>query len=322
MKAIVQYRYGSPDVLSLEDVPRPDPGEREVLVRVRAAGLNAGDWHMMRGTPFLIRLVMGGLVTPRYKVPGSDFAGRVEAVGGQVTHFEPGEEVFGDASGSSFGAFAEYVCVSAKALAVKPANVTFEQAAAVPVAANAALLALRDLGEVRGGEQVLVNGAAGGVGSFAVQLARSFGAEVTGVCSTRNLELVRSIGAHHVIDYTREDCTRGDRRYDLVVDAAAFRSARDYLRVLNPAGRYVMIGGATSRIFQVLLLGPWVARSGRRARFLASTPNADNLAALSRLLESGELVPIVDRRFELPQLPAAIRYLESGQARGKVVITV
>jgi NADPH:quinone reductase-like Zn-dependent oxidoreductase len=323
MKAIVHHRYGPPEVLGLEDVPQPTLGDDDVLVRVHAASVNAGDWHLMRADPFFIRFVFGGILNPKFKVLGSDLAGRVEAVGRKVKEFQPGDEVFGATSGSGFGAFAEYARVPAAALLPKPVGISFEEAAAVPVAATTALQALRDKGGIQAGQKVLVNGASGGVGTFAVQLARAFGAEVTGVCSTRNLDLVRSIGAQHVVDYTREDFTRGEKRYDLIVDAAAFRSVREYRRALTPEGTYVMVGGATSRMFQTLALGLWVSRTGsQRMESVLARLDRGDLALLKDLLESGEVVPVIDRSYTLAEVPEAIRYLEKGHARGKVVITV
>ncbi len=323
MKAIVQHEYGPPDVLNLEDVQRPLPGDGEVLVRVHAASANAGDWHLMRADPFLVRLMFGGLFKPKHKILGSDIAGTVEAVGAGVAEFRVGDEVFGNLAECGFGGFAEYVSVPETALAPKPASTTFEEAAAVPQAALAALQGLRDKGRIQAGQEVLINGASGGVGTFAVQLAKSFGAEVTGVCSTRNLDLVRGIGADHVIDYTRQDFTRDGRRYDLILDAAAFRPVSDYRRALKPEGAYVMVGGATMRMFQTMLLAPWVSlTSDTRMDVLLSKPNPDDLGVLKDLVEAGEIEPVIDRRFELSDVPDAIRYLEGGHARGKVVITM
>lgn len=323
MSAIVQRVYGSPDVLGLEQVPIPAAGDGGVLVRVRAAAVNAADWHLMRGEPFLVRLTFGGLLKPRHRILGADVAGRVEAVGANVEQFRPGDEVFGDLSECGFGAFAEYVAVPETALAPKPAGTTFEEAAAVPLAALAALQGLRDQGDVRAGTKVLINGASGGVGTFAVQIAKSFGAEVTGVCSTGNLELVGSIGADRVIDYTREDVTRRGERYDLILDAAAYRSPLEYRRALAREGTYVMVGGSTARMLQLMLIGPWVSLTGsEKMRFLVSKPNREDLSVLADLVEAGEIVPVIDRRYPLSEVPDAIRHVEAGHARGKVVITV
>jgi len=323
MKAIVYHRYGPPEVLNLEEIPKPVPAEREVLVRVHAASANAGDWHLMRADPFFIRLVFGGILRPKLKILGSDIAGAVEAVGAGVTRFRPGDEVFGDLSDSGFGAFAEYACVSERVLVPKPIGTTFEEAAALPIAATVALQGLRDKGRIRPGQKVLVNGASGGVGTFAVQIAKALGAEVTGVCSPRNLELVASIGADHVIDYTREDFTRSGTRYDLILDAAAYRSVLDYRRALGPGGVYVMIGGATVRMFQTMFLGPLVSgRGGGRLEFLMMKSSPADLDAVKQLVEDGKVSPVLDRTYTLAEVPEAIRYLEAGHTQGKVVIRV
>ena len=323
MKAIVHHKYGPPDVLKLEEIPKPTAGDDEVLVKVHAASANAGDWHLMRADPFLIRLMFGGLLKPKNKILGADIAGRVEAVGSNVRQFQPGDEVFGDLSGCGFGAFAEYVCAPESALALKPANTTFEEAAAVPLAALAALQGLRDKGQIQPGQRVLINGASGGVGTFAVQIAKAFGADVTGVCSTRNLDMVRSIGADQVIDYTQKDCTQNGQRYDLILDTAAYRSASDYQRVLSPKGTYVMVGGSTVRMFQMMILGPWISMTGnQKMDFLISKPNQEDLGVLKDLIEAGKVVPVIDRRYKLSEVPEAMRYLEAGHTQGKVVITV
>lgn len=323
MKAIIRDRYGSSEVLRLEEIPRPTCGDGDMLVRVHAASVNAGDWHLMRGEPLLVRLAFGGLRRPKLKVLGADVAGRVEAVGGSVQRFQPGDEVFGDLSDFGFGAFAEYVCVPERALVPKPSNLSLEEAAAVPLAAGAALQGLRDKGRIGAGRKVVVNGASGGVGTFAVQIAKSFGAEVTGVCSGKNVDMVRSIGADHVIDYTREDFTRNGEAYDLILDAAAFRSVLDYRRALSREGIYVMIGGATARMFQTMVVGPWVSMTGaRKMEFLLVKPNRDDLTLLRDLVEAGKVTPVIDRRYALSEVPEAIAYLEGGHARGKVVITV
>ncbi|HSB18868.1 MAG TPA: NAD(P)-dependent alcohol dehydrogenase [Anaeromyxobacteraceae bacterium] len=322
MKAIVYREYGSPDVLGLEDVEKPTPAANEVLVRVRAAALNPLDWHLMRGTPYIGRVTMG-LLRPKVTRLGVDVAGQVEAVGSDVTQFKPGDEVFGGRT----GAFAEYVCVREdRALVLKPSNLTFEQAAAVPVAAITALQGLRDKGHLQPGLKVLINGASGGVGTFAVQIAKSSGAEVTGVCSTRNVDLVRSIGADRVIDYTREDFTRGAHRYDVILDCVGNHSLLDSRRVLNPRGTYVMVGGPAGRwidplprALEALVLSRFVSQD--MAFFLAEL-NKKDLTILRDLLQAGKLTPVIDRRYGLGEVPAAIRYLEQGHARGKVVITV
>jgi NADPH:quinone reductase-like Zn-dependent oxidoreductase len=322
MKAMVYDRYGSPDVLELREVDKPDVTDDGVLVRVRAASVNPVDWHMLTGEPYLVR-IEAGLRRPKRAVLGVDFAGTVEAVGGSVTDFQPGDEVFGARN----GAFAEYVCVR-KAVAPKPANVTFEQAAAAPVAAISALQGLRDKGRIQAGQQVLINGASGGVGTFAVQIAKSFGAEVTGVCSTRNVQTARSIGADHVIDYTQEDFTRNGRRYDLMLDIAANRSWPDCKRVLSDEGTLVIVGGAKTNRW----IGPMgqvinvrlASLAGSRkvaAPFLAKM-NSKDMAVLGNLLADGKVTPVIDRRYDLSQVPEALSYLGEGHAQGKNVITV
>lgn len=323
MKAIAQSAYGSPDVLNLTEVERPTLTDNGVLVRVHATSVHAGIWHMMRGTPFLIRLIFGGLLKPKYPILGNDIAGRVEAVGKNVTQFQPGDEVFGDLSESGFGAFAEYVCAPETALALKPANLTFEEAATVPTSALAALQALRNMGQVQPGQRVLVNGASGGVGSFAVQIAKAFGAAVTGLCRTGKVEMVQSLGADHVIDSTQTDITQLGPNYDLIIDAAAYRSVADFLPALTPEGTYVMVGGSTPRFFQAMLLGGWLTqKTAQSVKCLASSPNQADLIALKELIEAGQLAPVIDRTYPLAGVPDAIRYLEARQVKGKVAIRV
>ena len=322
MKAIVATKYGSPDVLNLEEVEKSAPKDNEVLVKIHAASVNAGDWHLLRADPFLTRLAFG-LLKPKHKILGADIAGRVEAVGGNVTQFQPGDEVFGDLSGCGFGGFAEYVCASEDALVVKPADTSFEEAAAVPSAAATALQGLRDKGQIQQGQKVLINGASGGVGTFAVQIAKSFGAEVTGVCSTSKLEMVRSIGADHVIDYTQEDFTKNGQRYDLILATNGYHPISDYKRALSPKGTYVMSGGSGAQMFQAMLLGPVISMTGnKKMGNLLKKPNKKDLVVLKELLEAGKLTPVIDRTYPLSGVPEAIRYLEEGHARGKVVITV
>jgi NADPH:quinone reductase-like Zn-dependent oxidoreductase len=322
MKAIVQRCYGSSDVLKLEEIAKPIAADNEVLVRVHAASVNPTDWHHMRGSPYIVRR-SAGLGRPKDARAGIDFAGTVEAVGKSVKRFKPGDEVIGGRR----GAFAEYITLGEDgALVLKPANVTFEQAAAVPVAAVTALQGLRDKGRIRPGQKVLINGASGGVGTFAVQIAKSFGTEVTGVCSTRNVELVRSIGADHVIDYTREDFTKNAKRYDVVLDNVGNRSPSEYLRVLKPEGILVIVGGQKGN-WIVPLVGPIKAAmlsrfvSQELGMFLATVNKAD-LEFLSELVRAGKVMPVIDRRYKLSEAPEAIRYLEAGHARGKVVIVV
>ena len=321
MKAIVFRNYGSPDVLACEDVDKPTAGIGEVVIQVCAASVNPLDWHFMRGTPYLVRL-MTGVPKPKAARLGADVAGKVETVGRNITQLKPGDEVFGTCS----GAFAEYVSASASALATKPANLTFEQAAAVPIAAMTALQGLRDKGRIQPGQKVLINGAAGGVGTFAVQIAKSFGAEVTGVCRTRNVAMVRSIGADHVIDYTQEDFTKRGQRYDLVLDCFATHSLVACRRVLNAKGRYVLVGGPGGSLIGVL--ASWISAvvlsrfvSQKFVMFIAKTSKED-LTFMGELMQAGKVTPVIDRRYSLSEVPEAIRYLEQGHARGKVVITL
>jgi NADPH:quinone reductase-like Zn-dependent oxidoreductase len=333
MKAIVQYRYGSPDLLEFREVDKPVAAANEVLVRVHAAALNARDWHLMRGDPYVARMMLPvafGLTGPKRPIRGSDFAGRVAAVGRDVTRLRPGDEVYGDLREGD-GAFAEYVCVAEGLIDHKPANVTFEQAATVPLAGATALLGLRDAGQVQAGTRVLVNGASGGVGTFAIQIAKALRAEVTGVCSTRNVDLVRSLGADHVIDYTRHDFTRTTTPYDVVFDLVANRSLGELRRALTPTGTLVLSGGGTSA-GRPRLLGPMGLQVSAmlRSRFARQrlhtltevSPSMENLAALRELIESGSVTPVIDRTYELSQVPEAIRYLEVEHARAKVAITV
>ena len=320
MKAIVCTKYGPPDVLQLKEVEKPTPKDNEVFVKVHAASVNPLDWHFMRGQPFLVRLMVGGLLKPKQKILGADIAGRVEAVGRNVKQFQPGDEVFG---GNGVGGFAEYVCLTENSLALKPANISFEEAAAVPVAALTALQGLRDYGQIQPEQKVLINGAGGGVGTFAVQIAKSFGAQVTGVCSTMKLDMVRSIGADQVIDYTGEDFTQNRQRYDLILDAAAYRSISDYKRALSPKGIYVLVGGSMALMFRVMLVGPWLSMTGsKKMRTVMTKINKKDLALMKELLEAGKVIPVIDRRYSLSEVPEAIEYLEEGHARGKVVITV
>jgi len=320
MKAVVRGCYGTADVLHYEDVARPAPGAREVLVEVRAVALNPLDWHYMTGTPYFLRLE-SGLGRPKTDRLGVDFAGTVAAVGPDVTRFRPGDEVLG----SRFGAFAEYVVVAEdRALVHKPGNIDFEQAAAIPVAAITALQGLRDKGRIRPGDKVLINGASGGVGTFAVQIAKAFGAEVTGVCSTRNVELVRSLGADHVVDYKQEDFTRGSRRYDLILDNVGNHSLRDVRRVLEPDGIYVKIGGPKHDPWFGPVLGllaaPVMSKFASQSfEVLLARMNADDLRVLAGMVEAGQVTPVVDRRYALDEIPEAIGYLATQRARGKVV---
>jgi len=320
MKAIVYTKYGPPEVLQLKEVAKPVPKDNQVLVKVHAASANALDWHFMRGAPFLARLA-GGLRKPKDPRLGADFAGRVEAVGTNVTQFQPGDEVFGAETGS----FAEYASVPENTLALKPTKSSFEEAAAIPVAAITALQGLRDKGQIQSRQKVLVNGASGGVGTFAVQIAKSFGTEVTGVCSTRNLDLVRSIGADHAIDYTQEDFTTNGQYYDLIYDAVGNRSVSDYKRALNPNGTCVIAGFQNlPRLFEHMVLGPLRSRTGNKKVGLMGIAkmNQKDLVFVKELLEAGKIVPVIERRYPLRETASAIRYLEEGHARGKVIIMV
>ncbi len=322
MKAIVYTQYGSPDVLQLKEVEKPTPKDNEVLVKVHAVSVNAYDWHLLRAEPFIARLA-AGLLKPKNTILGEDIAGRVEAVGSNVKQFQPNDEVFGDISASGSGGFAEYVCTTENLLVLKPPSITFEEAAAVPMAAVTALQGLRDKGQIQPGQKVLINGAGGGVGTFAVQIAKSFGAEVTAVCSARNVDMVRSLGADHVIDYTQEDFTQNGQQYDLIIAANGYHSLSDYKRALSPNGIYVMLGGSNAQIFQALLLGPWMSISGgKQMGSMTSRPNQKDLAFVTGLLEAGKVKPVIDRCYSLSEVAEAIRYLEEGHARGKVVITV
>jgi NADPH:quinone reductase-like Zn-dependent oxidoreductase len=322
MKAIVYTKYGSPDVLHLEEMEKPTPKDDEVLVKIHAAAVTVGDLIVVKGEPFLVRL-MSGLFEPKNKIPGKEMAGRVEAVGGNVTQFQPGDEVFGDLSVCSWGAFAEYVSVPENAIALKPVNMSFEQAAAVAESAIVALQGLRDKGKIQSGQKVLINGASGGVGSFAVQIAKSFGAVVTAVCSTRNLAMATSIGADQVIDYTQEDFTQNGQRYDLILAANGYHSISDYKRALSPNGIYVMTGGSMAQYFQAMLQGPWISMTGsKKMGNMGIKPNKNDLVFMKELIEAGKVKPVIDRCYPLAEVPEALRYIEEGHAQGKVVITI
>ena len=322
MKAIVNTTYGSPDVLQLKEVEKPATRDYEVLVKVHAASAAAGDWHLLRAKPFLMRFTYG-LLKPKHKILGAAVAGQVEAVGSNVTQFQPGDEVFGNLSECGFGAFAEYVSVPENALAMKPTRLTFEEAATVPVSAITALQGLRDQGHIQPGQKVLINGASGGVGTFAVQIAKAFGTEVTAVCSTRNVDMMRSLGAEQVIDYMQEDFTKNGQQYDLILAANGYHPISAYQHALSPQGRYVMSGGSMPQMFQAMLLGPWLSRKGsQKMGNLLAKPNQSDLIFMKELIEAGKVVPEIDRCYPLSETAEAIRYLEKGHARGKVVITV
>jgi NADPH:quinone reductase-like Zn-dependent oxidoreductase len=324
MKAMVFRKYGPPDVLHLEEVEKPIQKDNELLIKVQAASVNALDWHFLRGKPFLVRLQYG-FFKPKTRILGYDIAGRLEAVGKNVNQFRPGDEVFAGL-GFSLGGFAEYACIAEDGfVALKPSGTTFEQAAAVPAAAVTALKGLRDKGHIQSGQKVLINGAAGGVGTFSVQIAKSFDTEVTGICSSRNLELVRSIGADKVIDYTKEDFTRNDQTYDLVLDNVGNRSVSDLVRTLNPTGTCVMVGFTSiGRMLMQSIQAPRVSKASGRKILSASSakPNREDIQFLKGLLESRKVVPTIDRQYPLEQLAEAIGYVETGHARAKVVITM
>lgn len=319
MRAIEYTEYGPPDVLRLVEVPKPAPKDDEVLIRIRAASINALDWRMVAGKPLFARLFTGGLRRPKVTRLGVDVSGEVEAIGASVTRFKPGDMVFGACRGS----FAEYGCAREDKLAMKPAGVSFDDAAATPVAGLTALQALRDVAHIKGGQHVLVDGASGGVGTFAVQIARASGADVTAVCSTRNVETARSIGADHVIDYTREDFTRSGQRYDLILAANAYHSIFDYRRSLNPDGIYVIAGGGGAQMLQGMLLGPFLSVIGsKKMRFVMAKVTSSDLDILGELVASGKLAPVIDRRYPLSDVAEAVRYVLEEHARGKIVITV
>ena len=320
MKAIVYTKCGPPEVLQLKEVAKPTPRDDEVLIKVQAVSVNRSDWEGLRGKPLYARI--GGLLRPRHQILGSDVAGRVEMVGRNVRRFRRGDKVFGDILGR-LGGFAEYVCARESALALKPASMTFEEAAAIPQGAVIALQGIRDKGRVQPGQKVLVNGAGGGAGTFAVQLAKSYGAEVTGVDNTGKLDFMRSLGADHVIDYTQEDFTKNGKQYDLILDVVANRSVFAYERALGFNGRYFLAGGSVATILQILLLGPWIrATTGKKIRILAVRPNLKDLIYITELCEAGKVTPVIDRRYPLSEVPDAIRYLGEGRTKGKVIITV
>lgn len=335
MKAIVQSEYGPADVLRLEELDKPAIADNEVCIKVRGAGVHAGDWHLMRGTPFLIRLMLGGILKPTIKTIGTDIAGVVESIGENVSQVKLGDEVFGDLSGCGFGAFAEYVSVSEQALVLKPSNLTFEEAATVPVSGLAALQALRDCGHIQPGQRVLITGASGGVGSFAVQLAKVFGAEVTGVCSTAKMEMVRSLGGSngaslgvdHIIDYTQTDPARPEQPYDVIIDTAAYRPFYNFLSAVAPGGTYVLVGGNTIEFFRAMFLSAFVDLfqpkvNRRKVKCLESKANQADLTMLKALIEEGKIKPFVDRTYSLEEVPTAIRYLEQRHVQGKIAISI
>jgi NADPH:quinone reductase-like Zn-dependent oxidoreductase len=324
MKAIILTKYKSPDFFELKEVAKPTPKYNEVLVKIHAASVNSWDWEILIGKPFVNRFMVGLLKPTRIKILGCDIAGRIEAVGENVKQFQVGDEVFGDISHCGWGGFAEFVCVreNANALALKTPSLTFEQAAAIPQAAVLALQGLRK-GKIDRAQKVLINGASGGVGSFAVPMAKSFGAEVTGVCSAPKMDFVRSLGADHVIDYKQEDFTQNDKQYDLILDIKGYHSIFDYKRALSPNGIYVMVGGSSALVNQLFLLGPWISMFGsRKMGLLLHKPNASDLDYVKTLFEAGKIAPVIDKRYPLSEVAEAIRYFGEGHAKGKVVITL
>jgi NADPH:quinone reductase-like Zn-dependent oxidoreductase len=319
MKAIVYTKYGPPEVIQFIDVEKPTPKDDEVLIKIHAASVNAYDWHFLTADIFLIRLMGGGLLKPKYTRLGADVAGRIEAVGGNIKQFKVGDEVFGMAKGS----FAEYTCAPESSLALKPVNTSFDEAAAAPMAALTALQGLRDEGQIQAGQKVLINGASGGVGTFAVQIAKSFGAEVTAVSSTGNLEQSRLIGADHVIDYTKEDFTQNGRQYDLIFAANGYHPLSAYKRALSPKGIYIMAGGTMPQIFQSMLMGSMMSeKDGRKMSGVSAKRNQKDLVFIKELYETGKIKSVIDRRYPLSESAEALRYLGAGHARGKVVITI
>ena len=317
MKAVVYNKYGPPEVLQVQEVEKPTPKDDEVLIKIYAASVNAYDWHFLTADIFLIRFMGAGFFKPKYHRLGADVSGRIEAVGKSVTQFKPGDDVYG----MIHGGFAEYVCASEKDLVLKPSNLSYDEAAAVPMAGITALQGLRDEGKIQTGQKVLVNGASGGVGTYAVQIAKFYGAEVTAVCSTRNLDQARSIGADHVIDYTKEDFTKSGKLSDLIFAANGYHPLSTYKRALNPKGIYVMAGGTKAQIFQSMLMGSLMSeKAGRKIGGVAAKRSQKDLAFLKELLEAGKVVPVIDRRYTLSEAAEALRYLGEGHARGKVVI--
>ena len=322
MKAIICNKYGSPDVLKLKDVEKPYPTKNEVLIKIHSASLNFGNLVLLTGKPFLARIAFG-LTKPKYSIPGGDIAGTVEAVGKDVKQFKVGDEVFGDLSVSGWGGFAEYVSVPEYALAFKPNNISFEEAAAAPMAGVTALQGLRDKGKIKPGHKVLIYGASGGVGTFAVQIAKAFGAEVTGVCSTRNVEILRSIGADYIIDYSKEHFTQHQEYYDLVLGVNGSNSLSDYKRVLKQNGHFVHIGGSESQLYQTLFLGSFTSIAGsKKISSLLQRANQKDLNDLKELLETGKVKSIIDKRFKLRGITEAFKYFQEGHSQGKVVITI
>jgi len=324
MKAIICPKYGSPDVLQLREVVKPVPQEDEVLIQIHAASLNSRDLRMLRANPFFMRLMPGGLLRPKNKILGADLAGRIEAIGSKVKQFKPGDEVFGYLpSATGRGTFAEFVCAYEKAITLKPANLTFEQAAAVPVAAMTALQGLRDNGNIQPGQKVLINGASGGVGTYAVQIAKAFGGEVTAVCSTRNLEMVRSLGADHVIDYKKEDIPKNGQQYDLILAVNGYHPISDYLWVLKPEGSYVVAGGSMFQLAQATINKKKISKTGHQKISIVSlVQSQEDLILIKELLESEKIMPVIDACYPISKTVEAFWYFEKVHPKGKVVISV
>lgn len=321
MKAIVFNQYGQPDVLLLEEVKKPSPRNNEVLIKVHAVSLNYADWHMLTGTPFVARLSFG-LFRPMKNILGADIAGVVEAIGPGITRFKPGDEVYGDLGMVGFGGLAEYVCAPEHVIATKPTNLTYEESAALPMASVTALQALQNDGQVQPGQEVLIHGSAGGVGTFAIQIAKYLGAKVTGVCSTRNIEQTLALGADHVIDYLKEDFAANGKTYDLILGINGNRSIFDYRKALAPNGKYLMIGGSDKQIFQFMLLGPFIARPGQKMGSVFAKTLSKELIAIKDLAEAGKIRPLIDRTYKLAETPEAMRYLGTGHARAKIIIKI
>jgi NADPH:quinone reductase-like Zn-dependent oxidoreductase len=322
MKAIVNTKYGPPEVLQLQEVEKPTPKDNEVLIKVHAASVNAADWHVLRADPFLTRLIFG-LLKPRITVLGADVAGEVEAVGKDVKQFKPGDEVFGDLSRSGWGGYAEYACAKENAVVLKPANISFEAAAASGMAAVTALQSLSKNGKIRPGQKVLINGASGGVGTFALQIAKAFGADVTAVCSAGNLDKARELGADHVIDYIKEDFTKNGHKYDVIIGVNGYHPISDYKRALSPNGVYMMVGGAGAQMAQAMFVGPLTSMIGnKKLTNLMAKPNRKDLTYIKELLEAGKVVPVIDKTYPLNEVADALSYLEKGHAKGKLVIKV
>jgi 2-desacetyl-2-hydroxyethyl bacteriochlorophyllide A dehydrogenase len=321
MKAVVYTKYGSPDVLEYKEVEKPSPKDDEVLVKIQAASLNAADWHLLRADPFLARL-FSGLLKPKFNILGADIAGVVEATGTNVKEFHAGDEVFGAISECGWGGFAEYTTATENALVLKPGKLTFEEAAVIPLASITALQALRNKGKIQQSQKVLINGASGGVGIFAVQIAKSFGAEVTAVCSTNKIDITRKIGADIVIDYTKEDFTKNGKSYDLIIAANGYHLISDYKKSLSKNGIYVMTGGAGAQMAEAIFLGPLMSIGSKKMGALSAKSNKQDLIFIKELIEAGKVVPVIDRRYPLSETAEAMRYLEEGHASGKIVINI